>query len=384
MNRHFFYTALLMACVGLFSSCATIVSGTTSKIYIDGEVDEPVTIVTSKDEYKDVTLPTTVEVKRRHLDGQHIQITSENHEFQDIVLQKTINPWAFGNLIIYGLPLGVDLASNAVSTPKYQYFYIQSSGDSLSINPVRSLGGKFPSYRNKTYWSDLKQRKEIRQKAQQTDRFRRHEVSMGLGFGDNQADHDMHNLVHPYEKRYNFIRETECGNVYGDSYATANIEYHYRLNHKWDVGALVAWGASKENYIAENFYDVMKPVSQEAEEKTYYGGERCRTFVAAPSVRYTWTEAPNIRFYSRVALGVLRHRLRFDCWDYTVTYEQREQSIVSAYHLLGNIGEAKTKWRPAYQLTAIGGSIGSRWLHFYGELGYGCLGIVRVGISFRF
>lgn len=38
----------------------------------------------------------------------------------------------------------------------------------------------------------------------------------------------------------------------------------------------------------------------------------------------------------------------------------------------------------AYQLTAIGASIGDNYFHFFGELGYGSLGIVRLGIGFMF
>ena len=63
-------------------------SGTRADIMIDGDVDEPLTILSSHAEYQDVTLPTIVEVKRKHLDGQHIQITSEHHTFDDIVLEK--------------------------------------------------------------------------------------------------------------------------------------------------------------------------------------------------------------------------------------------------------------------------------------------------------
>ena len=52
-----------------FSSCATMFSGTKADIFIEGDVDEPVTINSSAGVYKDVTLPTLVEVKRRQLNG---------------------------------------------------------------------------------------------------------------------------------------------------------------------------------------------------------------------------------------------------------------------------------------------------------------------------
>ncbi|MBR4367285.1 MAG: hypothetical protein IKP43_10965, partial [Bacteroidaceae bacterium] len=44
------------------TSCATIFCGTRPNIYIEGDVDEPVTIVSSYGEWKDIELPTTVKV----------------------------------------------------------------------------------------------------------------------------------------------------------------------------------------------------------------------------------------------------------------------------------------------------------------------------------
>ena len=85
--NHICSAIALLLLTALFSSCATIISGTSAKIHIDGNVDEPVNIVTSKNVYRDISLPTTVEIKRRNLDGQHIQINSENYAFSDIVLR---------------------------------------------------------------------------------------------------------------------------------------------------------------------------------------------------------------------------------------------------------------------------------------------------------
>ena len=50
------------------------------KITINGDVPEPVTIETEETAYIDVTLPALVKVKRHHIDGQRIKITSENYE----------------------------------------------------------------------------------------------------------------------------------------------------------------------------------------------------------------------------------------------------------------------------------------------------------------
>jgi hypothetical protein len=47
-------------------------------------------------------------------------------------------------------------------------------------------------------------------------------------------------------------------------------------------------------------------------------------------------------------------------------------------------GSDDIKWRMAYQLTAIGASVGGKSFNFFGELGYGSLGIVRLGLGFMF
>ena len=109
----------------LLSSCATIVAGGAPKITIYGDVPEPVTIETEDGAYIDVSLPTVVKAKRHHIDGQHIQITSENYTFDDIVLTKTVNGWAFGNILIGGLiGWGIDLGTNCVSKPSQTEFTI--------------------------------------------------------------------------------------------------------------------------------------------------------------------------------------------------------------------------------------------------------------------
>ena len=109
----------------LLSSCATIVAGGAPKIMINGDGPEPVTIETEEAAYIDVTLPALVKVKRHHLDGQRIKIRSENYEYNDIMLRKTLNAWTLGNILIGGLiGWGVDLGTNCVSKPAQTEFTI--------------------------------------------------------------------------------------------------------------------------------------------------------------------------------------------------------------------------------------------------------------------
>ena len=74
--------AAIAACtIMMCSSCATIVAGGSPRITIDGDTREPVTIITEKQTYPDVTLPYEVQVNRHHIDGQRIQIKSEKFKF---------------------------------------------------------------------------------------------------------------------------------------------------------------------------------------------------------------------------------------------------------------------------------------------------------------
>ena len=121
-KQHLSVMALLFFAM-FFSSCATIISGTTAKIYLDGDVGEPLTVVTTKGEYQDLSLPATIKVKRHGIDGQHIQISSDSYAFSDIILRKSFNPWAILDAFSE-VSLVADLLTNAVSKPAQDSFFI--------------------------------------------------------------------------------------------------------------------------------------------------------------------------------------------------------------------------------------------------------------------
>ena len=125
----FITQTIVVAIMTMFvSSCATIVSGGSPTITIDGNIGEPVTITTTKHTYSNVMLPYVVKVSRHKLDGQRIYVQSETTRYKDVVLQKSVNGWAFGNILLGGLiGWGVDLGTNAVSKPAQEYFYINAN-----------------------------------------------------------------------------------------------------------------------------------------------------------------------------------------------------------------------------------------------------------------
>lgn len=107
------------------NSCATIVAGGNPKIILDSDVTEPVTIITTEQTYKNVTFPVQVKVSRHAIDGQRIMVKSENYEFKDVMLEKTINDWTFGNILFGGfVGWGIDLITNCVSKPSQKRYYV--------------------------------------------------------------------------------------------------------------------------------------------------------------------------------------------------------------------------------------------------------------------
>lgn len=110
----------------MLTSCATILTGGSPTVMIDGDVKEPVTIITEKQTYANVQLPCSVQVNRHHLEGQRIKIQSENYDFKDIVMEKTINGVTFANIIIGGLiGWGVDMITNCVSNPQTKHYFVE-------------------------------------------------------------------------------------------------------------------------------------------------------------------------------------------------------------------------------------------------------------------
>ena len=147
---------------------------------------------------------------------------------------------------------------------------------------------------------------------------------------------------------------------------------------------LVNWGVSNDNYSSDYYYGYHYGYDDNNQYDLHgIANEHCNFFVFAPSVRYTWYETPGIRSYSRIALGAMRHHLKFDYKSYLVnvydySYDTNKLEPVQTD------GSDDIKWRMAYQLTAIGASVGNESFNFFGELGYGSLGIVRLGLGLTF
>ena len=129
MKKIFSFNFALAAILAFsVSSCATIVAGGNPQITIDGDRMEPVTIITEKEVLDNVQLPAKVKVNRHHIEGQRVQVKSENYIYRDIYLEKAINEWTFGNILIGGLiGWSIDLATNCVSKPSKSVYYLEAT-----------------------------------------------------------------------------------------------------------------------------------------------------------------------------------------------------------------------------------------------------------------
>ena len=204
--------SLLATCLALsLHSCATMFSGTKADIFIDGDVDEPVTISSSAGEYKDVKLPALVEVKRRRLNGQHIHVTSEHHTFDDIVIQKTVNAWAIVSAVMYGAPFLIDLMTNAVSMPKYDQFCLIPKDSPTVTDSLQSR--KYTV----TIPAMLQATRAKLRELQLTAKYPRHEFSATVGVGSNQADRSTSRFVDDIIQPRHMEKNAACGDIFGDS-----------------------------------------------------------------------------------------------------------------------------------------------------------------------
>jgi len=353
-----------------------MLSGTKADIFIDGDVDEPVTISSSAGEYKDVELPALVEVKRRRLNGQHIRITSEHHTFDDIVIQKTVNAWAIVSALLYGAPFFVDLMTNAVSKPKYDQFYLTPKDVTTATDSLHSSKYtiNIPAMEHAT-------RAQLRER-QLPAKYPRHEFSATVGVGPNQADRSTNRFVDDIIQPRHMETDAGCADIFGDSYIMGKMEYHYRLNRKWDIGAMVAWGKSSQAYTDEHYYTAEQAQQEpQAHPVSFTSGYLSgRSFTLAPSLRYTWYETRSFRLFSRVSLGMMRHHLLFDLdkWKYEEKNKPPHNVVVRETSI------DKTTWRMAYQVSPFAMSIGNGPLRLTTEVGYGCLGVFHIGLSVCF
>lgn len=119
--------ALLLLTIFVMASCATIFSGSRSKVVINGSTysSEPVNINADGRYYSNVRLPAEVKVKRKSKPSR-VTITSPNYNYSDILVRKKFNAMFLGNIMLGGIiGMGVDLGTGAMYKPREKNFVTQ-------------------------------------------------------------------------------------------------------------------------------------------------------------------------------------------------------------------------------------------------------------------
>ena len=96
--------------VGLLSSCATIMTGTTSQVSFDSNPKgAQIYAVTKKGKIEIGTTPTVSTISKK---TKSIEFRMDKYYKETVYIQTTLNGWYFGNLILGGIPgMAVDLIS---------------------------------------------------------------------------------------------------------------------------------------------------------------------------------------------------------------------------------------------------------------------------------
>lgn len=371
----------MLACAAcVLTGCATIMSGSTARIRIDGDVTEPVRIVTSYQTYEDRQLPTFVDVKRRQLDGQHITLSSEHCNIDDIVLEKKINGNTLFNLgfLYFGIPgLVVDIASNSVNTPKQKQFYVTGQRkEGVTDEELASALMSDEERRQRDEQIAAKLRKK--EERQEDWRKQRHSVGFGLGFGFNTTQRRYSNMERTLNSLYGLehLVYDGCGFDFNDDMWVFSIDYQYQVSKHWAMGVLTGWGDTRYQGLANGEPFELTPDTQSSQETTtnswgYVGGNiRSHTFFVLPSVKYTWKRFPdyNWQIYSRISLGAVRQYVAFYPFEYI-------------HHIKPMVNKT---WDFAYQLSPIGIEGGFQHVGAFLEFGYGCHGFFSFGLRTYF
>lgn len=117
----------------LLSSCASVFSKGNRTVTIDGSSKEPVTIITKKKTYENVTFPAKVQIAKRKVEGQIIRVKSGDSTYKDIVLHKKFRAGAICNLVVWPAWI-IDCATNNIVGPSKKYYYFDSPNDLYAMS----------------------------------------------------------------------------------------------------------------------------------------------------------------------------------------------------------------------------------------------------------
>lgn len=354
-NRTLGFFALFIVCC-LFSSCATMVSGTRADLLIDGECYEPVRVETQDETYDSLMIPAVVSVKRSQL-NKPLHITSENYVYSDIIPGSKTNEWIWANWFCGFWGIAVDAATGAIYKPALPCYSIRTRhkdecSDSTSMPPVDG--------------------KAMLAASRKIQRCYRHEVDVVFGFGSIIADGVHQRRIRELEKM-NFGDAYYCG--FPEYGGAVGLRYYYHLNRWVAVGGMAGYAHAHD--LLDHYYD-----GNPSNVPDYSSCDvNTESFYLAPSVKASWWHSGALTCYSKGALGLqLRHH-----WTtlHTPRYWPDGQTVKNNSIENRSLCDMR-QWRLSGQFTAVGVDVGSRHLRFFAELGYGIEGVFNIGLSYRF
>ena len=183
------------------------------------------------------------------------------------------------------------------------------------------------------------------------EELKKHEISIGLGFVSDDRNYSFFNS---YFERHRIEDLGECYGIFEYCFSP-NMQYFYNINKHIAIGGTI--GIS--HFTVRSFgFEVDK--NGDRVSNGFYDFDN-RVFYAMPLAKYTWAIIRRTTFYSKVGAGLYYRRMKVDS------------------EVLGN--ERQSDMLTSYQVTIAGFKARGKRLGMYGELGYGCQGILTFGMT---
>lgn len=363
---------------GLLTGCMTIFSPSSETILINRPTAEPVTIITASDTLVAEGQPIALSLKKKHL-NKPIQIASEEYEYQTLIPGRRTAWWAILADLYFteGVGLIVDYSSGAIYHPRQKSYYVKAARKDTLRSKLPVADHRAPSPFKTTIYN--------------AKRHYRHELRLGLSIGNTLHDGCFDRMSQRVADRLHlngYMDELYCGLGAVTNFA-ASLSYYYHLNDRWAVGMIAGTGTRPNGY--EGYMDPDPNWKQgwpsdwptDTPPEVFVGNMESTSWFFLPSAKYYWGFTPGARVYSKAAVGLMSQHNWFEPFDlpndtYFGYTNAARKAISEGSHL------SERRWHLAGQLSPFGVEVGSSWLRFFVELGYGMEGIFTMGWSCHF
>ena len=179
----------------------------------------------------------------------------------------------------------------------------------------------------------------------------KYEISIGLGLVTDKRNTSFANS---YYRRYRIEKAYGCGGSF-DYCISYNLQYFYNINRHIAIG-----GTMGLSHFTTKPFGLGVDENGDRVSNGFYDFDN-RVFYAMPLAKYTWAIIRRTTFYSKVGAGLYYRRMKVDS---EVRGHERQSDMLTSY-----------------QVTIAGFKARGKRLGMYGELGYGCQGILTFGMT---